>query len=225
MPRKREAIVRFSVLFVAILVVAVSVPSAAAQKPSKESLIAAWEEIQKADPETKVFEKISNGRYRFKTERFPYDGELVILNTVISPWWSDKDKEDFQGSLEVDFLGMPKEMQEKLSVSLWKWKNETNTLWNRGKAGKWMKGTEYSKAQDAERQFWSHWGKKEWALNLVSLAVVIGLLWFSIYSVKMMRRDAAVRKQLLESSRKNEALLAELNKSVVELLGRDRQDH
>ena len=44
--------------------------------PTEESLIETWEGFQKSDPKTLIFEKLSGNRYRFKTERFPFDGEL-----------------------------------------------------------------------------------------------------------------------------------------------------
>jgi hypothetical protein len=44
----------------------------AAEKPSEESLIKAWEELQKRDSNTATFEKIADRRYKFRTNLFPF---------------------------------------------------------------------------------------------------------------------------------------------------------
>lgn len=68
-------IAKLVALCAAVLVIALAHATAQAQ-PSQQSLVEAWERLQRSDPETLAFEKIAERRYRFRTSRFPFDGEL-----------------------------------------------------------------------------------------------------------------------------------------------------
>jgi hypothetical protein len=81
-------------------------------------IIAAWEHVQSTDPHTKVFQKTSEGHYRFRTDWFPYDGELVVLNAVVAPLAEGLDEEWAKmpaGTVDVDLPGLTEERREKLS--------------------------------------------------------------------------------------------------------------
>lgn len=73
---------RLAALLAAVCVIALAQAVAQAQ-PSQQSLVEAWEKVQRGDPETLAFEKIGERRYRFRTSRFPFDGELKILKATV----------------------------------------------------------------------------------------------------------------------------------------------
>jgi len=110
--------------------------------PTEESLIKAWESFQKSDPKTLAFEKLSKNRYRFKTERFPFDGELKILNVTI-----DKQASSFEGGfilgvIEVELVNLPKDFLEKYSYSYSAWIQD-NILYYDTEEEKWLSDEEY----------------------------------------------------------------------------------
>jgi len=51
--------------------------------PTEEDFIEMWEDGIKNDPETVVFEKTENKKYHFKTNKFPFDGELKIFDVYL----------------------------------------------------------------------------------------------------------------------------------------------
>src|SRR5437016_12432796 len=66
-------------LAIVLLLFAPRIPSASAQK-SEEGLLVAWEQAQKADPNTLKFERVKDHKYHFATNRFPLDGDLLVRN-------------------------------------------------------------------------------------------------------------------------------------------------
>jgi hypothetical protein len=89
---------------------------------SEESrLLQAWENIQKNDPQTLLFEKIEDGRYRFKTKWFPYDGELHVYSVII-----DKQSEwdpFLDGNVVVELFNLPAHFFEQYSANYYTWVN------------------------------------------------------------------------------------------------------
>ena len=61
------------------------VPAKGGPPPDEASLLRAWETAQRQSPGTEGLERTGDRRYRFKTSRFPFDGELVVLNLLIEP--------------------------------------------------------------------------------------------------------------------------------------------
>ena len=109
---------------------------------TEESLIEAWERFQKSDPKTLAFEKLSKNHYRFKTERFPFDGELKILNVTV-----DKQASSFEGGfilgvIEVELVNLPKDFLEKYSYSYSAWIQD-NILYYDTEEEKWLSDQEY----------------------------------------------------------------------------------
>src|SRR5215204_7611719 len=68
---------------VALLALTLAGADARAQQPTQASLIRAWEQVQKDDPEAVTFEKVGERNYKFKTNRFPFDGELKVLKATV----------------------------------------------------------------------------------------------------------------------------------------------
>lgn len=110
--------------------------------PTEESLIKAWEVFQKRDPKTLVFEKLSKNRYRFKTERFPFDGELKILNITVDKQTSSFEGGFILGVIEVELVDLPKDFLEKYSYSYSAWIQD-NILYYDTEEEKWLSDEEY----------------------------------------------------------------------------------
>jgi hypothetical protein len=77
-------------LAIVLLLFAPWIPSASAQK-SEEGLLAAWEQAQKADPNTLKFERVKDHQYHFATKRFPFDGDLLVRNGVVEDFSVNQD--------------------------------------------------------------------------------------------------------------------------------------
>ncbi|HKR02012.1 MAG TPA: hypothetical protein VJT09_15130 [Pyrinomonadaceae bacterium] len=133
---------RKAALVIAAVLLLLAAGTGAAAQPSKESLIQAWENIQKSDTETVVFEKLGDNRYKFKTNRFPFDGELRILNVIIDDRFSDSEFAAVTGTIEYDLVGISDEVEKKYerSYSLWK---ANNTLYFDSETKSWMPARDY----------------------------------------------------------------------------------
>jgi hypothetical protein len=118
------------------------VPVALFPAPTEESLIQAWENIQKKDPKTVVFEYLSPGNYHFKTERFPFDGELKVLNVTIDERMESYDYGYIMGVVEVELVDLPEDFLEKYSYSYSTW-IQNNMLYYDEENEKWLSTKEY----------------------------------------------------------------------------------
>src|SRR5215212_5458490 len=88
-------------LLCAALLVALSHTPARAAQPSQASLVKAWEEVQREDPETVLFEKTGEGSYKFKTKRFPFDGELKLLKATLNDYsYGGGDDDDYDAPVQ-----------------------------------------------------------------------------------------------------------------------------
>jgi cbb3-type cytochrome oxidase subunit 3 len=110
--------------------------------PTEESLIEAWESFQKRDSKTLIFEKISKNHYRFKTERFPFDGELKILNVTVDKQTSSFEGGFILGVVEIELINLPKDFLEKYSYSYSAWIQD-NILYYDTEEEKWLSDDEY----------------------------------------------------------------------------------
>ena len=129
-------IAKLVALCAAVLVIALAHATAQAQ-PSQQSLVEAWEQLQRSDPETLAFEKIAERRYRFKTNRFPFDGELKILKATIDGATDDFDYGYVQGVIEYDLIGLSEEVVKKYEHSYENWQ-ENNRLTFDKESSAWM---------------------------------------------------------------------------------------
>ncbi|HEX8285375.1 MAG TPA: hypothetical protein VF588_18615 [Pyrinomonadaceae bacterium] len=140
-------------LAAALLAVALAAAPARAgqQQATQDSLVKAWEQVQKGDPETVTFEKVGERRYRFKTNRFPFDGELRILKATVneSPrGFADEELGgDYKdalatGVIEYDLVGLSEEVSRKYEHSFANWQ-ATNALYFDEARGSWITSEEY----------------------------------------------------------------------------------
>lgn len=159
--------VKMLTLFCAALLVALSHATARAAQPTQASLVKAWEEVQRNDPETVTFEKTGEGRYKFKTERFPFEGELKILKATVNDYsYGGDDDEGYAaptgyvaGVIEYDLVGLSAEVEKKYERSYSNWKMN-NTLYFDKEGGEWLSLDKYrakmvaaaKKTTDAQKQ-------------------------------------------------------------------------
>jgi hypothetical protein len=123
-------------------------PATLFSAPTEKSLITAWENQQRNDPNTIVFEKISSNHYHFKTERFPFDGELQVLNVTIDEQISGFEGSFIMGIIEPELLDLPEDFLEKYSYSYSTW-IQNNILYYDKEEEKWLSAKEYySKAKE-----------------------------------------------------------------------------
>src|SRR5574341_2480610 len=145
------------------------VPALRAQ-PTEESLIQAWENVQKQDPETITFKKLESRRYVFNTKRFPFDGELKILNVSIDASSWDVEDRNTIGVVEVELVRLPQDFLQKFGRSYSFWE-KNNTLFYDKKDGRWL----------SSREFQSKMAREAKSLPASSLMFLSGYFWVIIF--------------------------------------------
>src|SRR3712207_3704347 len=127
---------RFRALTLAAALVTLALaaaPARAQHRPTEASLVRAWEDVQKDDPETVTFEKVGERRYRFKTDRFPFDGELRVLKATVDESegaYADDDEGGLPvsaaGVVEYELVGLSDDVRKKYehSFSIWERNNK-----------------------------------------------------------------------------------------------------
>lgn len=141
---------------------------------SKESLLQAWETMQKNDPKTTIFQKLGDKRYKFKTELFPFDGELKVLNIVIDDkmFGYDGDRYNALGVVEVELIDLPEDFFQKHAYSYSVW-SRNNTLYFDNNIGKWLPSEEYFEKQVDSFGWWDYFDYT-WIIVLIA---IIALSW------------------------------------------------
>jgi hypothetical protein len=78
------------------------------------------EAAQRESPGTERLERTGDRRYRFKTRRFPFDGELVVLNLLIERLPLDEEP-GYTGTVEVELAGLPDDVRSRYVQSFARW--------------------------------------------------------------------------------------------------------
>ena len=142
---------RLLTLFCAALLVALSHTTARAAQPTQATLVKAWEEVQRNDPETVTFEKTGEGSYKFKTKRFPFEGELKLLKATVNDYsYGGGGDEDYDvpaqgyvmGVVEYDLVGLSDEVAKKYTHSYSSWQ-QNNSLYFDKEGGEWLSVEKY----------------------------------------------------------------------------------
>ncbi len=150
---------RFNLCILAAMFLFVVLPAraedaAAFAPPAKESLLAAWEEIVRQNPETKIFEKTDEaGVYNFETTLFPYKGKLKVLNLLVEDRdlssygyeyndYDDTEDTGYIGMVETELSDAPEDFFEKYVYSTMAWKSG-NVLFYSNQAARWMGKAEW----------------------------------------------------------------------------------
>lgn len=121
-----------------------SIPAQDRAQQTKDDLLKAWEQAQKSDPQNKIFEKTGIGIYRFATERFPYSGNIRILNVAIDQYGEDVMNGYAVGVVEVELDSLSPDFMQKHAYSYGIWQRN-NILYYDGKKNIWLNAASYQK--------------------------------------------------------------------------------
>ena len=167
----------------------------AAEKPTEDSLIKAWEELQKSDLNTVTFEKIADRRYKFKTKLFPFDGELRINDATIENIEMGPYNNGFiSGPLDIELVGLPKDVPQKYSRKYSVWARN-NTLYYDKKVGKWLSLQEFQGAMaEITRERSKASGLSSNYVYIAAIAAILLVLAIFIYFIQ--RTGQAVKSSL-----------------------------
>jgi hypothetical protein len=199
-------------LFIAVSF-AIRVPSLWAQ-PNEVSLIQAWEKLQENDSKTITFEKKGDHRYKFKTEYFPFAGELRIKDMLIDEIGLGPENDFILGAVEVELVGLPKDFTQKFDRKYSMWARN-NTLYYDKKNGKWLSPREFQNVIIRKTKQWSNpgWGISDYAIIVL---VVVGLA----IVFRISRRTGLITKTTLQKQAEamaQSAIAILLSKKSVQL--------
>lgn len=111
--------------------------------PTRESLIAFFEEQMKNDPQVKDFTKRADGDYDFQTGFFPYTGRLKLLNAAVTKYDDQYYENLYRGIVEIDLPDADEAFFKKYARSYAAWTAELNYYYNM-KKGKWFAGSAWN---------------------------------------------------------------------------------
>jgi hypothetical protein len=136
----------FVALGIALSLSLIITPRAIAQR-NEAGLIAAWEAEQESDSRTTKFEKVADKTYHFATTRFPYDGNLQIVDVDIrAPLNSGIDGFAFSpGVIGVQLAGASDDFLKAHEASYTDWESANTLYWDE-MAGAWLTSAQYFEA-------------------------------------------------------------------------------
>jgi hypothetical protein len=132
---------------------------APAAKPSKESLLAAWEQVQKDSPYTVRFEKTAEKNvYDFETTIFPYSGKIRVENLLIETdpayfyefrsYGDEMPNGDYIGIVELELDGIDEKFTRRFSHSYPTWVRD-NSLYYHAETKKWYTAEQWTDYKNA----------------------------------------------------------------------------
>lgn len=181
---------------------------AQATAPDESALLAAWEAAQRGDPKTTAFERLGERRYRFATSRFPFDGELVVLNLCIDTV-AVGDEPATTGVVEVELIGVDDRFRQRFAHSYGAWAATQQFYWDET-AGRWVDWRAWGRQlqERALRGLGSGGGLGGWAsrnlfwvLFLALLVVLLGV--FARRANRQMKAAMAAQEVALAQQRQS----------------------
>ena len=195
-------------------------------QPTEESLIQKWEQIQKSDPKTITFTKLADHRYKFKTERFPFDGVLKVKDATVDEGEVGFAGEFVVGIVEIELVGVPSKFIEQYGrkYSIW---SRNNRLYYDKKSETWRTPREFQSImiKKAEAQTKSTWGVVDFAI-IVLVIVGLAIVWkiaqrYGRDSKTALHRQSEVLDRYevsIQQSERGLQLAEEANKLLKEIL-------
>ncbi|MEW6336893.1 MAG: hypothetical protein ACOY3Y_12920 [Acidobacteriota bacterium] len=203
-------------LSVVLAVVVVAAQAAtAADYPTQDSLIDAWEKAQRADPTCRLLEKVSDNRYRYATTRFPYEGELLLLNTVLDDGMEELEDDGWIiGTVEVELVGLPADFPARYARSYGSWMQSHTLYFDRG-LGRWLTSGEFRGrlAARVRRQT----GALGFLGNALWLVIPIALVAFLWYAGRKASRQVNTAQALQEKAMADQQAGLRLAQRAVDL--------
>lgn len=203
-------------------------PSHADEKlATKESLIAAWEINIKNLPTTKIFEKQSDGVYKFETTLIPYKGEIKIHNVIVDKdieLYSDyrlDDEDLIKGVIEAEIVG-PKEKCDLFPIGCRALENN-NTLYFSDSSNSWLKEKEMiavieAKENAEEAQSGSGEIEKKASKDYKESLILIGVLAFFIFIIILSIRQSNRQKAYFDKYNKHMDIIEERSLKSFEIM-------
>jgi hypothetical protein len=168
--------------------------------PDEASLLKAWEAAQRTSPGTEALEATGVRRYHFKTTRFPFDGELVVLNLLIEPLALDGEP-GFTGTVEVELVGLGEDVRSRYVQSFARWQ-AGHTLFYDGTRGEWLTSEVWREAR--MKQLRGTYGAAPglWGLLSANLFWILFLALLAVFLVHASRKATRQMKTALEAQKK-----------------------
>lgn len=185
-------------------VISMAIPSVPTATLTRESALQAWEEVQGSDPQVTRFEKIGDRLYSFATDRFPYDGDLQVVNVAIDDLGMDSGASGVNhfAIVEVDFVEMSDEIHRRhiQSIGLWE---RNNTLYYDHDTDRWVAFSEWQRnlVADASTPKWyscTSLGNWSWMLPLLLVALTVLLVAVSRKANLQIERTMSAQDRILE---------------------------
>jgi uncharacterized membrane protein len=150
-----------------------------------------------------VFERIEDGRYRFQTERFPFDGVLRVINVVIDDRHVNFGQGIVMGMVEVKLEEVSDEFHRDHAYSIGIWQSG-NTLYFDQESEIWLDASEWQQQIMDQMPFGGFWGwcsqNLFWVVFLILLVVM--LWWVSRKANRQMNRATELQdKAMAEQER------------------------
>jgi hypothetical protein len=112
--------------------------------PTRDGLVAIWEDTVKSNPQVKTFEKTKEeGVYNFETTFFPYKGRLKLLNAAITPYEEGYYEGLSTGIIEVELMDAPESFFKKYAASYGAWTRQ-NYFYHDRTGGVWFPASKFS---------------------------------------------------------------------------------
>jgi hypothetical protein len=219
------------VLTLLVVLLSAGATPAGAAAPDRKSLLQAWEEEQHADPRVSSFEDLGDGRYHLTTDRFPYDGVVVVNEVVVDDTNRDMPYGAVVGHVVVDLPDLDEGELARHATSIGLWRARNVLYWDPDSGG-WITAAEWSRrAVEEAGGYPSRLGvisSGVWILFLVALVVALALL-IRRANRQMKSAMAAQETVLAEQRRSMEmqeaglGLVREQNQLLGEILAQLRQ--
>ncbi len=202
----------------------------AAEMPTEDSLIKAWENIQKSDTNNVKFEKIEDRTYKLSNKLFPFDGELKIKDVTVDSSVMVGNSDNFIiGIIDVEFAKMPKDFIQQHSRKYYMWAINNNLYYDK-KAGKWLSSKEFQAAMMKIQKEMSRPSSLSSFFSdyflVVALLIILGFILYFARNYKttvknsFQRQDEAVARvnKSIELSERGILLGEETNKILKDIL-------
>jgi hypothetical protein len=182
-------------------------------EPTRDSLLAAWEASQRDDPQTLVFEALGDGRYRYATEMFPFDGTIRVLNLVIDDRGLDYGAGGVMGVVEVDLEDVSDEYRRQYAYSIGLW-HSANTLYFNEATGSWLSAADWQSSMVDQYTNGGWFPSVSDSAWLVLLAVMLGLVaWLARRAHRQIESAAAAQRKILDEQER----VIRLSEQAVEI--------
>jgi hypothetical protein len=194
----------------------------------RSSLLERWERAQLEDPQTRRFETIGERRYRFSTERFPFDGELQVVNVSLDDLAGRVLGGYVIGMVEVELLDLPDGFMQRHAHSVAQWRSH-HQFYHDERSGQWLSPAEWQRSfTDAAPPDHATGGGLGCIVNWVYVVLIVVFVAAVALLIRRasrqfrsaataqdealsgQRRALALSEQALENARQSRELLTEI---------------